>query len=351
MANVKGVGQALAKIGQVEQKSLTTLIRESTKELANALPSHLSPERMVRIALTSIRLNPKLAECTPESFLGSLFVLAQMGLEPIAGRAYLLPFVNKRKKPDGSWHSVREVQALIGYKGLVELFYRHTSAMSIDMQTVHENDEFAYEYGTNAFLKHRPSAGIKGEVIGYYAIAKTQNGGVVFKYMTVDDCIAHGKKHSKTYDEKADSFGDYSPWTTEPDTMCMKTVLIQLAKMLPLSVELQKAISIDETSRDYRRGIGDALDFQNNTNWEKKPEQLTELKKEEAKVDWEITDDMIAELENKIGELDPKTDKKVGDSLSAFKKKTGIINWKNLTEEHYLELKKILGIVDIPFGD
>ena len=42
---------------------------------------------------------------------------------------------------------------------------------------------------------------------------------------------------------------------------CKKTVLIQLAKMLPLSIELQRAISIDETSRDYRRGSCQILDW------------------------------------------------------------------------------------------
>ena len=347
--NVSG---ALAKVGNGEQKSLTTLIRESTKELANALPSHLSSERLVRIALTSIRLNPKLAQCTSESFLGALFTLAQIGLEPIAGRAYLLPFANKRKKPDGSWHTVMEVQSLIGYKGIIELFYRHNSATSVDMQTVHEGDDFSYEYGTNSYLRHKPAQQNRGDVIGYYAVAKLQNGGSVFKYMTFDECIAHGKKHSKTYNESTDSFGEYSPWTTEPDAMCMKTVLLQLSKMLPLSVELQRAISVDETSRDYRRGISDALDLPDTTSWEKKPNELLapEKKEKQTKTDWEINDEQIAELDEKIGEfmVDKKTDKKL---LSDFKKRTKISRWQDLSEAEYWELKKVVGIKEIEFGE
>jgi recombination protein RecT len=66
MATQKEVGRALEKAP--EQANLVTLIKQSAKELGQALPAHLNPERLVRIALTSIRLNPKLAQCTPEAF-------------------------------------------------------------------------------------------------------------------------------------------------------------------------------------------------------------------------------------------------------------------------------------------
>ena len=51
--------------------------------------------------------------------------------------------------------------------------------------------------------------------------------------------------------------------------MALKTVLVQLAKLLPLSVELQRAISADETSRDFRAGIENALDLPVTTDWTK----------------------------------------------------------------------------------
>ena len=84
-------------IANVEHDSIRGLIEKSAKELARALPNHMSPERLGRIALTCVRLNPELAKCTPQSFLGALFVSAQLGLEPVAGLAYLLPFRNNRK--------------------------------------------------------------------------------------------------------------------------------------------------------------------------------------------------------------------------------------------------------------
>ena len=240
------------------QSTLHQLIEKSAKELGKALPKSMSPERLVRIALTSIRLNPKLAECTPQSFLGSLFTLAQLGMEPVAGRAYLIPFNNSRKI-NGSWVKVLEVQVVIGYKGLADFFYRHARAVDLNWGAVHEKDSFDYTYGTDPFLKHKPAEGDRGPVIGYYVVATLTSGGKAFKYMTAEDCMAHGRKHSKTYDKKTGEFYKDSPWNKEPQSMCLKTVLIQLSKVLPQSVEMAQVIAADETSRHYRQGI-DPLD-------------------------------------------------------------------------------------------
>jgi len=320
MATQKEVGKVLERTP--EQSSLVTLIKQSAKELGQALPAHLNPERLVRIALTSIRTNPELAKCTPESFLGSLFVLAQIGLEPIAGRAYLLPFKNKRKVGN-DWVTVPEVQALIGYKGLAELFYRHEAALSIEMQTVHKNDDFAYEYGTSSFIRHKPALGDRGDVIGYYAIAKMKGGGCIFRFMSRVEAMEHGKKHSKTWltqewDNKerrmvkleTPHFAESSPWNKDPDAMCMKTVLIQLAKLLPLSVELQRAIAVDETSREYRKGIDSAMDLPDTTSWEEPAIEVPAIaekieKKEEPVITSSLPKnvlDSILSSKQKIGE-------------------------------------------------
>src|SRR6266481_4439279 len=108
MANIQDTKQALTEAPK--QKGLRELIEDSAKELARALPAHLNAERLTRIALTCIRLNPELSRCTPESFLGALFTAAQLGVEPVAGRAYLIPFFNSKKQPDGSWRKVLECQ-------------------------------------------------------------------------------------------------------------------------------------------------------------------------------------------------------------------------------------------------
>lgn len=282
MATVEQTGKALAK--PAEQKSLRELIELSSKELGKALPDHMRPERLVRIALTSIRKNPKLATCTQESFLGALFTAAELGIEPIAGRAYLIPFRNNRKidvSGKSEWRSFQEVEFVIGYKGVVELFYRHANAVKLSWATVHANDEFEYELGTDAFLHHKPPVkGPRGEIIGYWVCAELKNGGKSFHYMTRDEVLEHGRKHSKTwitteYDKQqrkkvpcTPHWDPESPWVTDEEAMCLKTVFLQLAKVLPLSFELQQALVQDETSRDFRRGIS-ALDQPTTTDWSK----------------------------------------------------------------------------------
>lgn len=269
MASIADTKAIIAKTNG--STDIRSVIKKSVKELGRVLPAHMNPERLARIALTNIRLVPELQKCTPESFLGALFTAAQIGIEPIAGRAYILPYNNNRKQPDGSWRIVKEAQFMIGYKGMAELFYRHEKAVQLDWAEVHANDEFDYEYGTEAFLKHKPALKDRGEVTMYWAMAKLQNGGKPFMVMSKDDCMEHGRKHSKTFDKKSGQFFDKSPWATNPDAMCLKTVLIQLAKLLPLSVELQRAIAADETSREYRAGIEDALDTPPTNNWDDDP--------------------------------------------------------------------------------
>lgn len=257
--------------GAAKPKTVRDLINESARELGRALPAHMSPDRLVRIALTCIRTTPKLAQCTPESLLGALFVAAQLGVEPVAGRAYLIPFRNNRKKPDGQWHSVLEAQYVMGYKGVAELFYRHDKAVQLDWGVVKEHDEFDYAMGTEAFLRHKPKATARGATIGYYAIATLKNGGKPFLFMSSEECMAHGREHSKSFDDKERKFSTDSPWATDPDAMCLKTVLLQLSKLLPLSVELQRALDADETTRHFNPRIVDALDVPSETTWSKQP--------------------------------------------------------------------------------
>lgn len=257
-----------------QPRSLQGLIEASAKELARALPDHMRPERLVRIALTCIRQNPDLAKVTQESFLGSLFTSAQMGIEPIGGLAWLLPFNNSRKKPDGTWHTVKECQFILGYKGVVSLFYRHEKAISLSWGVRKSNDTWEMILGTNERLTHIPADVERGEVVGYWVKAKLANGGQPFHYMTRVECLEHGKKHSKTYNKKSETWFDSSPWVKDEEAMCLKTVLVQGAKLWPISVELLRSLDADETTRTINPAVEDILDIPSETNWKEVEEKV-----------------------------------------------------------------------------
>ena len=81
----------------VQTNDLVGLIQKFEPQIRNALPKHITPERMTRIVMTEVRKNPQLAECDKASFFGAVIQCAQLGLEPGTGlgHAYLLPYRNK----------------------------------------------------------------------------------------------------------------------------------------------------------------------------------------------------------------------------------------------------------------
>ncbi|TGB14400.1 recombinase RecT [Streptomyces sp. MZ04] len=185
-----------------QQPTLVQFVQSMRGEIARALPSHVaSPERIARIALTELRRVDHLAECTQESFGGALMTCAALGLEPggVGGEAYLLPFWNKKVR-------AYEVTLVIGYQGMVRLFWQHPAAAGLAAHTVHEGDEFDFEYGLEPFLRHKPARTGRGKPTDYYAVAKMANGGSAFVVMNVEDieAIRHRSKAR-----------DAGPWSTD----------------------------------------------------------------------------------------------------------------------------------------
>ena len=144
----KKANNSVAKKTNLTIKDYIKLYEE---EIAKALPTVMTPERFTRIALSAVGNTPKLAVCTPQSFLGAMMNAAQLGLEPNTplGQAYLIPYENRKK-------GITECQFQIGYKGLLDLAYRSGEVSMVDAQVVYENDKFDYELGLNPILKHKP---------------------------------------------------------------------------------------------------------------------------------------------------------------------------------------------------
>ena len=222
-------------VAEKKQKTIFDVIQAGAKQFATALPKHVNSERFVRIAITTIRQNPKLAKCSQESLLGALMVSAQLGLEPgTLGQCYLIPFENKKA-------GTVECQFQIGYKGLIELLRRSGQLSDIYSYTVYENDDFNIEYGLSRTLVHKPNFTDRGEIKGFYAVAILKDGAKAFEYMTKDEVIHHEEKYRK---------GSYKNdvWNKNFEEMAQKTVAKKLLKWLPVSVEFLEMASKDEKS-------------------------------------------------------------------------------------------------------
>jgi recombination protein RecT len=225
------------------------LQREDVKaQIAAALPKHLTPDRLARIVLTTIRLNPALAECSTTSLLAAAMQCAQVGLEPINGMAYLIPYNRKIKQAGQPDRWVKDVQFIIGYRGLAALARRTGEVTSIAAEPIYENDVFIYKKGFNEVLEHEPNFRNRGELIGAYAYALTKDGGrysVVMNKQEIDNI----RNRSKAKDS--------GPWVTDYKEMARKTVFRNLAKWLPMSIEFATAAAEDE-----QRELGFGKDVQ-----------------------------------------------------------------------------------------
>lgn len=250
MAN-EGIIKAKAGAVQKVGKTLRDLIGSMKGEIAKALPSVITPERFTRIVLSAVSNNPQLAACTPKSFLGAMMQAAQLGLEPNTplGQAYLIPYKN---------HGQDEVQFQLGYKGMLDLVWRSGEVTTVISEVVYENDVFEYECGLEPKLRHVPTLKDRGEPIAYYALFKTKNGGCGFKVMSKADIAAHAQRYSKAYSYSS------SPWKTNFDEMAKKTVLKQVLKLAPLSTDIQRQLTADETIKTEISG--DMLDVADDTD-------------------------------------------------------------------------------------
>lgn len=215
------------------------------------LPRHFDSERMLKLALGALRTTPKLANASLSSLLGSVVTCAQLGLEPNTplGHAYLLPF-DKREKQGNQWVTTEtQVQVIIGYKGMLDLARRSGQIVSIAAHEVCRNDEFVFAYGLNEELVHRPAMSDRGDVIGFYAVAKLSGGGYSFEFMSVDEVNHIRDKAAEKNRVKKDQNGNLiitGPWADNYVEMGRKTVLRRLFKYLPISIEsLAFASAID----------------------------------------------------------------------------------------------------------
>lgn len=218
-----------------QPKTIRSLIKDMEGEIAKALPSVITPERFTRITLSALSTNPKLAECTPNSFLGAMMTAAQLGVEPNTplGQAYLIPYRN---------HGRMECQFQLGYKGLIDLAYRSGDVKVIQAHTVYENDEFSYELGLEPKLRHVPAKTERGKPVYFYAVFHTKDGGYGFEVMSYEDVEAHAKRYSKAYSS--------GPWQTNFEEMAKKTVLKRVLKYAPLKSDFVRAVSADGSIRN-----------------------------------------------------------------------------------------------------
>lgn len=220
----------LANRPPAQEGGLKALLEQARPRIAEILPKHLSAERMVRIALAAAHRNPKIAECSPLSIVNCVIQASELGLEPGGAlrHAYLVPYA-------------KECTFQPSYMGLLELARRSGAFQQIEARCIHARDKFTLAYTPMAEFTHLPFLGDDpGLMTHAYAYAILANGGRVFEIATHAEVEA-ARAQSRAKDSLA--------WTKFYDEMAKKVVLKKLLKRQPCSVELARAVELD--NREY----------------------------------------------------------------------------------------------------
>lgn len=210
----------VAKATQVRKLLSSDAVKD---QIAKALPEICKPERFMRVAMTAITKNPKIAECSQESLMTCLLDCATLGIEADGRRAHLIPY--------GTTCTL-----ILDYKGLVELVRRSGDVIKLHADVVCENDSFEVNLGevTKHVIDYKKP---RGNVYCAYATATMKDGSVQCEVMTVEEIEAIRQK----------SRGKNSPpWTQHWNEMAKKTVFRRLSKWLPLSSEVLEKVSVDD---------------------------------------------------------------------------------------------------------
>lgn len=238
-----------AMVQQAKQLTdMRSYLEQARTKLAEVVPKHLTPERLVRVAVAAMSRSPKLLLCTRESVLLAIMEAGQLGLEagsPL-GHAYLVPFEDRKR-------GQMVATLIIGYKGLIELARRSGQVSSCEARVVYERDTFDVEFGLTPRLVHRPHLGAdRGQPVLGYAVIKMKDGAdAIVEIMTRAE-IEGIRARSRAANE--------GPWVTDWEAMARKTVMRRAMKYAPMPTSVAEAMAHDDAAESPQVTVAEPVD-------------------------------------------------------------------------------------------
>jgi recombination protein RecT len=214
-------------------------------QIVKYLPRHLDADKMIYVALETVRSDSFLRQCEPLSIVKAVLEASQLGLMlgNKLGHGYLVPRRDKKA------NNILKCQLLIGYRGFIALAHRTGKVSSIFPAVVHQGDQFSLKLGTGRQLSHVPllDPSKRGDWIGAYAVVEFCDGRTDFEWMNRQE-IEKVKQCSESADEV------WSPWRRFGDEMIKKSPIRRMAKRLCLSSE--GLALVEAAVRDEYREMG-----------------------------------------------------------------------------------------------
>lgn len=212
--------------------------------VANAISDRNKASRFVTSLITLCSLNPELASCDRATLVSAALNAETLGL-PLnnqMGFGYVLPYKDNKLN-----RVVAQFQ--VGWKGLIQLMIRSGQMKKIHVIEVRQGElvkfnpilnDFEFSYILDEKVRN------KAPVIGYYCFFETTNGYVQELYWTKEQMDNHAETFSPGYANDLKKGTRYTFWSKNFDGMAKKTMLKQISKFAPMSVDLIRAIETDQ---------------------------------------------------------------------------------------------------------
>ena len=204
--------------------------------------------------------NASLQKCEPQTTMFAALKATALGM-PIdqnLGFAYILPYEDKKNK-----RFVAQLQ--FGYRAYVQLAIRSGQFKTINVTDVREGELVGRDRQTGD-LKFNwiedEKKRLETNVVGYLGYFRLHNGYEKNIYMSKDEILKHAERFSQTYGSKNEYVRNNSPWSTDFDSMAIKTVIKQLLSKgdAPMSVQMQQAVVYDQAVITDEHGKAEYVD-------------------------------------------------------------------------------------------
>jgi recombination protein RecT len=218
-------------------------IRVMQDAFADAVAAGLTPQTLVRDAITAVRNVPDLAKCEEQTFFGALMTAAQLGLRPNVssiGHGWVLPYwSSRRNRFEANW--------ILGYQGMIELGYRSGLVTKITAHTIYSNERHRVVWGSNDALEHEPifDRAERGERLLHYAVVHLNTGGQLWNVISDADAQEVMAAHAAR-DRNKNIVG---PWRDDYEPMARKTALRGLWRYMPKTPAMALALATDGVVR------------------------------------------------------------------------------------------------------
>jgi recombination protein RecT len=256
---------------------------EFMSRIKQAIPRHMTPERMLSVFIQAVKKTPKLREVDTLSLLGAFVSVASVGLEPNTAlqHAHIIPFEKNKWNPTTREREKVgvEVNIIFGYQGLLELVYRSGLLRSVHADVIWADednpDHFRFHYGSGSELFHKPIGGEHqpGEMpVWAYTHANMKGDAEMFEVMPMSSILRirdasqgyqsamHWIDEANKKKKKPPVSSLETPWIKHFIPMAKKTAFRAAAKWLPKSIELASAISLDEAQERGRIPYGNVIE-------------------------------------------------------------------------------------------